>query len=75
MDHKTKKPNLKDLNLQLHVQKDLILEILELAKKDNFIDVLKEKLAAIEQEIIALATLKTEVAKARNTRKKDKRQK
>lgn len=75
MDHKSNKLNLKEINLQLHTQKDLLNEILLLAEKENFVETLKEKLAAIEKEIKRLAELKIEVAKARNTRKKEKRKK
>ena len=75
MSQKHNKPNLKDINIELHTQKDLLNEVLLLAAEDNFIEVLKEKLAAIEKEIARLADLKVEVAKARNTRKKEKRQK
>ena len=75
MSQKNNKPNLKDINLQLNTQKDLLNEVLGLAEEDNFIEILKEKLAAMEKEIKRLADLKVEVAKARNTRKKEKRQK
>jgi len=75
MSQKSNKPNLKEITLQLQTKKDLLIEILPLAEEGNVIETLKEKLAVIEQEIKAMADLKTEVAKARNTRKKEKRQK
>ncbi len=75
MSQKNNKPNLKEINLQLEIKKDLLNEILPLAEEGNFIEILKEKLAAIEQEIKSLAELKIEVDKASNTRKKENRQK
>ncbi|MCF8474530.1 MAG: hypothetical protein K9G26_07530 [Emcibacter sp.] len=74
MDHNKHKPSLKDTILHLTIRKDLLTEIMALAEKGNFSEIITEKLAHIADEIKTLTALKIDVAKTRNTRKKQKRQ-